>query len=108
MMAEDVDVDAFRDVAEQWTRLDFAVYAEIFSQLGEHDASDLLPKIATPTLLVAGGRDPITPARLARGMAGVMPDAEVAFVPDATHFGLIEYPDEITDAVAQTQLTALD
>lgn len=100
MMSEGVDVDAFRGVAEQWTRLDFAVYADIFARLGEHDASDLLPKIATPTLLVAGGRDPFTPARLARGMANVMPDAEFAIVPEATHFGLLEQPEAIGDHVA--------
>ena len=101
MMSDDVDVDAFRDVAESWTRLDFASYAETFARLGEHDASDLLPKIATPTLLVAGGRDPFTPARLSHGMAGVMPDARVAFVPEATHFGLLEQPDTIVAHVAR-------
>lgn len=99
MMSEEVDVDAFRDVAEEWTRLDFAVYAGTFSELGEHDASDLLPKVSTPTLLIGGGRDPFTPAALARAMASVMPDAEFALVAEATHFGLLEQPDAIADAV---------
>ena len=108
MMAEDVDVDAFRDVAEQWTRLDFAVYAEIFSKLGEHDASDLLPKIATPSLLIGGGRDPFTPAPLARAMASMMPDADFALVPEATHFGLLEQPEAITDEIARFLCRRLD
>jgi len=100
-MAAQVDVDAFRDVAREWTRLDFAAYAETFRHLGEHDASDLLPEIATPTLVVAGGRDPLTPAHLARRMADLLPDAEFALLPDATHFGLIEAPDVITEHAAR-------
>lgn len=108
LMSERVDVDAFRDVAEAWTRLDFAIYAETFAQLNEHDASDLLPKIGTPTLLVAGGRDPLTPPHLAFGMASVMPDAELAVVPDATHFGLLETPQMIGDHVARFLRRRLD
>ena len=100
MMSSEVDVEAFRDVADEWARLDFAVYADTFARLGEHDASDLLPKIETPTLLVACGRDPFTPAHIARRMADFMPDAELALVPDATHFGLLEEPQAITEAVA--------
>ena len=100
LMAPEVDVDAFRAVAEEWTQLDFEAYADTFAWLARHDASDLLPKIATPTLLVAGGRDPLTPAHLARGMASVMPDAELCLVPEATHFGLLEAPDRIADRVA--------
>jgi pimeloyl-ACP methyl ester carboxylesterase len=99
-MASEVDVEGFRAVAEEWTQLDFTAYAETFAWLARHDASDLLPKIATPTLLVAGGRDPLTPAHLARGMAGVMPDAELCLVPEVTHFGLLEAPDRIAEQVA--------
>jgi pimeloyl-ACP methyl ester carboxylesterase len=100
LMAPEVDVAAFRAVAEEWTQLDFAAYAETFDWLARHDASDLLPKVATPTLLVAGGRDPLTPSHLARGMVSVMPDAELCLIPEATHFGLIEAPDRIAAHVA--------
>jgi pimeloyl-ACP methyl ester carboxylesterase len=99
VMSEHADVDAFRDVAEEWTRLDFSVYARIFSGLGEHDASDLLPKIATPALLVAGDRDPFTPAPLSRAMASVMSDADFALISGATHFGLLEQPEAIADEI---------
>src|SRR6185369_17015815 len=62
LMTPEVDVDGFRDIARAWTRLDFGVYARTFAQVSDHDASDLLPTIATPTLIVAGGRDLLTPA----------------------------------------------
>lgn len=101
LMDEEIDVEAFRDVAREWTQLDFAHYARTFAGLFEHDASDLLPDIQTPTLIVAGGRDALTPARLARQMVERMPSAELVLVPEATHFGLLERPALIGDHMAR-------
>jgi pimeloyl-ACP methyl ester carboxylesterase len=98
-MAPNIDIAAFRDVAEDWTRLDLDAYARIFEAVGAHDATDLLPAIATPTLIVAGGDDRLTPPDLAEDMAAAMPNARLELVQGATHFGLIEYGDEINDAV---------
>jgi pimeloyl-ACP methyl ester carboxylesterase len=108
LMTPDVDVEAFRDMARDWTRLDFAVYARTFAHVSDHDASDLLPKIETPTLIVAGGRDPLTPARTALEMVRFMPHAELAVVDDATHFGLLERPAVITGHVARFLRERLD
>lgn len=101
MMAPSLDVAAFREIAEEWTRLDLALYADHFEALGRHDASDLLPRIHTPTLLIAGGRDRLTPPHLAERMARSMPDADFELLPDATHFGLLEVPDAIVTRMAR-------
>jgi pimeloyl-ACP methyl ester carboxylesterase len=100
-MSEDIDIEAFRDIAEDWTRLDLDAYARIFEALGAHDASDLLPGINTPTLVIAGGADRFTPQDLAAHMVATMPNASMQVVDGATHFGLIEYGHEIADAVEQ-------
>jgi pimeloyl-ACP methyl ester carboxylesterase len=34
-------------------------------------------------------------------MAKTLPDAHFELLPEATHFGLIEEPDEIADAIAR-------
>ena len=68
---------AFREMARDWTRLDFAAYAETFAHLAQHDAGDLLAKIETPTLIVAGGRDLLTPPGAAQRIVAAMPDAEL-------------------------------
>jgi pimeloyl-ACP methyl ester carboxylesterase len=107
-MAPEIDAEAFRDIAREWTRLDFAAYARTFESLFEHDASDLLPKIETPTLIIAGGRDPLTPARTAQRMVSFMPNAEFALVREATHFGLIEHPVAITEHAARFLRARLD
>jgi pimeloyl-ACP methyl ester carboxylesterase len=98
-MAHEIDIPAFREIAESWTRLDLDAYARIFEALGAHDASDLLPAIDTPTLVVAGGADRFTPLALAEEMVASMPDAHLEVLPAATHFGLIEYGHDIADTV---------
>ncbi len=60
-----------------------------------HSARDLLPTIAAPTLIVAGGRDTFTPGHLSRHMADTIPGAELFELPEATHTGLLEFPSEI-------------
>jgi pimeloyl-ACP methyl ester carboxylesterase len=108
LMTPGVDVDAFRDMARDWTRLDFGVYARTLAHVFDHDASDLLGRIETPTLIVAGGLDPLTPARAALEMVRFMPHAELALVEDATHFGLLEQPAAITGHVARFLRERLD
>lgn len=98
-MAPDIAIPGFRDMAEDWTRLDLDAYARIFEALGAHDASDLLHKIETPTLVVAGAADPFTPVALAEQMVDALPDASLEVIEGATHFGLLECPDQIADAV---------
>ncbi len=99
LMAPEIDLAGFRDMAEEWTRLHLGVYARIFAALGEHDASDLLERIRVPALVIAGGADRLTPAALAERMAETLPDAELELVPGATHFGLLEFPQEISGRV---------
>jgi 3-oxoadipate enol-lactonase len=106
-MTPDIDVEGFRDIARDWTRLDFGVYARTFAHVSDHDASDLLPGIETPTLIVAGGRDPLTPPRTAREMVRYMPRAELALV-DTTHFGLLEQPAAIAEHAARFLRDRLD
>jgi len=95
LMSPGIDYPAFQDVAEAWLKLDLAVYAEIFQELDAHDAFDLLPHIETPALVIAGGRDRMTPVHLARDLAEELPNARLEIVDHATHFGLLEAPDEI-------------
>jgi len=99
MMSAQIDVAGFRDMAEEWTRLHLGIYARIFEELGEHDASDLLESIRAPALVIAGGADRFTPPSAAERMAEALPNARFEVVPGATHFGLLEFPDEILDRV---------
>lgn len=63
------------------------------------DRRDLLPKIKTPTLVVAGADDPITPPDGARTLADAVPGARLEIIPDTAHMTMIEAPDRFTEAL---------
>jgi pimeloyl-ACP methyl ester carboxylesterase len=99
VMAPEIDVPGFRDMAEEWTRLHLGIYADIFDALGDHDAADLLDRVRVPALVIAGGADRFIPPARSEQLAEALPDAELAVVPGATHFGLLEFPEEILGRV---------
>ncbi len=99
LMAPTLDVSAFQEVADEWVRMDLGIYADVFERASRHDARDLLPSIKTPTLIIAGDRDPLTPEHLSHRMASELVDATVHVVHGATHFGLIEFPQEIVRVI---------
>jgi pimeloyl-ACP methyl ester carboxylesterase len=59
-----------------------------------HDTFDRLPAIAVPTLVLAGGEDVVTPARLGRVVAERIPGAELRVLPGEAHQPFQERPDE--------------
>jgi pimeloyl-ACP methyl ester carboxylesterase len=99
IMNEEADPDIFHDMAKDWLLLDLETYGHMFEQLGRHDATDVLPHLDIPTLVIAGGDDPFTPAHLSVEIARLLPDAKLVVLPGATHFGPLEFPDEIVDAI---------
>lgn len=104
VMDHAMDPDLFHDMARDWVKLDLGRYADVFERLGEHDASDLLPRIDLPALVIAGGKDKLTPEHRSDELLRALPRAVGFTVPDATHFGLLEYP----EAIAERMLLFLD
>jgi pimeloyl-ACP methyl ester carboxylesterase len=70
---------------------DRRVYLRTMLELSAHDASDVLPRVRCPALIVCGSRDHLTPPKVAREMAAAIPGAEYVELPGGTHFGLIEH-----------------
>ncbi|HXY43586.1 MAG TPA: alpha/beta fold hydrolase [Acidimicrobiales bacterium] len=65
-----------------------------FSQLAAVAGWTSLPwlhRIGVPTLVMAGGKDPIVPAANARILAARIPDASLEVVPEAGHLLLIDH-----------------
>jgi pimeloyl-ACP methyl ester carboxylesterase len=58
-----------------------------------------LHEVSQPTLVVAGGDDPIVPLGNARLLAVRLPDSRLHVVPGAGHFFLIEQPEEVVPVV---------
>lgn len=67
----------------------------------EHaDARQLLPKIATPTLLLYGGKDAITPPRMGEYLAANLPHAEFHLIDKAAHAPFLSHADVCADVLA--------
>jgi pimeloyl-ACP methyl ester carboxylesterase len=74
--------------------LDYDAYFRMGLLADQHDTEDLLPHVAAPTLVLAGDRDFITRPALARHVADAIPGGVYRQVDGATHYGLMEYPDQ--------------
>ncbi len=74
-------------------RLDYRVFGNLVGDLLTHDASDVLPTIEVPTLVVGADRDGFVPLAVARRMAALIPGAELEVLPRGTHAALFEQAD---------------
>jgi len=71
-----------------------------------HDARGRLSRIQSPTLVLVGDEDILTPSeRFSRAMAREIPNARLVVVPEVGHALLWEQPDAVNGAL-QTFLLA--
>ncbi len=77
------------------TRLHVPTALRMAMAAGEHSARDLLPSIRVPTLVVAGGRDTVTPLSHLEILRDGIPEAGWLLVPEGTHTLLVEDPERI-------------
>jgi pimeloyl-ACP methyl ester carboxylesterase len=90
-------VPYFRDLS----RVDPAVFVRLLASAAEHDATDHLPEIRVPTLVVAGVRDGFTPMHLSAKMHEAIPGSALLVLPGGTHVGPLEHPDLVEEHVTR-------
>jgi len=78
---------------------DPAGYAACCDALAGFDLRDDLPRIAAPTLVIAGREDPATPPPHARLLADGIPDAGLIELPHAAHLAPAEQPGAVAAAL---------
>src|SRR5260370_1053219 len=70
------------------------VVARFFAALTEHEEIAALPTLGkVPTLIIAGGRDRLTPKSLSEDMAAEIPGAELVVDEGAGHLIMLEHPE---------------
>jgi pimeloyl-ACP methyl ester carboxylesterase len=99
VLADGVDVDVFADLAHDFARLDWRVYARTVRAMGRHDAWDHLGDLRVPTLVVGGTADLFLPTAAVEAMARDIPDAELCLLDGATHYLPVEVPAELAARV---------
>lgn len=76
-------------------------YARCCEAIRDMDLRDDLPRITTPTVVIAGAEDPSTPVEQAetivRGIAG----SRLLVIPDTAHLANVEQPEAVNDAVLE-------
>jgi pimeloyl-ACP methyl ester carboxylesterase len=93
VVAETLDEQVFKELASDYSELNFPVYMETIKNLGSHTAEDLLPQVQVPTLIVAGDRDLFTPLATAERMRREIQGAELLVVRTGTHYLPVEFPE---------------
>ncbi|MFW5876961.1 MAG: alpha/beta fold hydrolase [Myxococcota bacterium] len=96
LTARTVDDDVFLELAESFVDLDLELYLHMLELLGEHDATDVLPEVDVPSLVVVGDRDTFTPRPAAERMVDAIRGAELLVVPGGTHYVAVEYPEMVS------------
>ncbi|WP_426244463.1 alpha/beta fold hydrolase [Nocardioides sp. LHG3406-4] len=73
--------------------------AQELAIMAETDLSDLLPRIAVPTLLIWGHDDARSPLVVARQFDEAIPDSTLVVIERAGHMSSLERPERVNDAV---------
>lgn len=90
---------AVRLVGEMGQSMEPAALIHSVGGLLPHDARDALRRTHTPSLVVVGTRDVLTPVPSASHLAHLLPAAELVVLPRAGHQLMQERPDELAELI---------
>lgn len=75
------------------------ILAELLGPLLHFDGTAACGRITTPTTVVVGSRDLLTPPRLARRLATAIPESELVRISTVGHMIMLEDPEALADLV---------
>jgi 3-oxoadipate enol-lactonase/4-carboxymuconolactone decarboxylase len=87
--------DVVRDLQAMIMTTDPESYAQCSEVIAGMDQRDDLPRIAAPTLVLAGELDPATPPEMGRVIADGIPNARLVVLRDAAHLPTVEFPEDV-------------
>lgn len=87
------------DLLSQLTHTPPEGYAGCCEALATFDATDTLRGISTPTRIIIGDDDPVSPPSVGRTLRSAIPDSDLVTLPDAAHLANIAQPRPFNDAV---------
>jgi pimeloyl-ACP methyl ester carboxylesterase len=73
--------------------VDPSLFVTLLGSAARSDASDHLPSIAVPTLIIAGEQDSFTPMWRSVKMHAAIPASELLVLPGGSHVGPLEHPE---------------
>ena len=91
------DIPAVVDLLQGMASCDLRNLLEIYEEVAGESSATLLKSVEAPTLLVAGSKDPFTPASMIEEMERALPDARLEVYEKATHYLPLEHPARLRD-----------
>jgi 3-oxoadipate enol-lactonase/4-carboxymuconolactone decarboxylase len=76
-------------------------YALCCEAIRDMDLRPGLSSISTPTLVIAGAEDPVTPVNMANDLASAIKGSQLAIIPQASHLLAIEQPQDTAELISQ-------
>jgi pimeloyl-ACP methyl ester carboxylesterase len=101
LVSETIDLEVFRAVAAGFLQIDWVIYSDMLARLDEHDAEEVLAKIAVPLTIVSGDRDLLTPLSTAEHIHRAVPGSRLVVIRGGTHYSLVEYPAILVDELGR-------
>jgi 3-oxoadipate enol-lactonase len=101
LLAQPADPEVRSEVVETMARIDPAAYRIGAEAVWLADQRDRAANIQTPTLVLCGTEDKVTPPALSQDLAALVPGARIALIEDAGHIGNLERPGEFNRIVEE-------
>lgn len=96
-----LDPGDFKEYVQHLADIDLPLYLNMLERAGAHSATDLLPAVTAPTLVIAAERDTFTPRDVVKAMADAIPHSQYVELIGASHAGPAEQPQRVVEAVLQ-------
>lgn len=84
---------------EIFRRTGFNVLLNDFTACNEFDVRNNISSIHTPTLIICGENDMMTPCKFSSYMHEKISDSELTVIPNTGHFVFLECPDKVNDTI---------
>lgn len=81
--------------AQGVANIDVRVFLTLFEELTQHNSMNQLSQIKTPTLILAGEKDALTPSHVQQQIANSIPGSELYLLPNGSHCVQLDFPDLI-------------
>lgn len=91
----DIDPPVRETVWERQSAIPISVHLNDFNCCDRFDVMNRLAELRTPTLVICGDKDAMTPLKYSRHLADIIPGSRLAVIPGAGHMVFLERPDEV-------------
>ena len=97
--SDSVHPDLLQTARAQMVRTPPDVVRSDFQACAAFNRCDSIHQVNVPTLIIAGGKDQMTPPDLSRQLAASIPNARLKIIQQGSHLVMLEQPDKFNEIV---------